>query len=216
MKGAVSVAEQHVATRLVRLSLRRDGSLPRSALLASTVRAAVLADLALHGALTDSPSGLGLDTTPTGFTPADNLLAAVAARPDKNAEWWLRRGTDAIHDTVADLLATGVWTRHLTGLSHHYRDTDPAGARADARNVHAIFHDTRPDTPATAVLVGLVGVLGIDDEPAGQYPTESVLSACGEAEWLMGDLIEYLLARRRLLDASAADARMALSANFLV
>lgn len=211
----VSVAEQPVAIRLVRLCLRRDGTLPRSPLLAATARAALLADLALHDALASSASGLDLDTSPTGFMPADNLLAAVAAQPDKSMEWWLRRGTDAIHDTVADLLASGLWTRQLAGFSRRYQDTDQAGARNDAARVHEVLDGTSADAPGTAVLAALIGVLGTDDQPGGQRPSESLLRACGTAQWLMGDLIDYLLARRRMLQAAATEARIALSANFI-
>lgn len=211
----VSVAEHHVATRLVRLCLRQDGTLPRSPLLASTARAALLADLALHDALASSASGLDLDTTATGFMPADNLLAAVAAQPDKSMEWWLRRGTDAVRDTAAELVATRVWTRQLTGFGRRYRDTDPAGVRSDARWVQQVLDGASADAPGTAVVASLVGVLGTHDHPGGQYPSESLLDACGTAGWLMGDLIVYLLARRRMLEAAAAEARIALSANFI-
>jgi hypothetical protein len=213
--GIVNLAEQHAATRLVRLCLHPDGTLPRSPLLASTARAALLADLALHEALTSTADGLGLDTTPTGFIPADNLLAAVAAEPDKSMEWWLRRGTDAVRDIVADLLATGVWTRRLTGVSRRYRDTDPAGVKTDAVGVHDILDGATADRPSTAVLAALVGVVGTDEQPGGQHSTDSELAACGAASWLMSDLIDYLLARRKLLNAAAADARIALSANFI-
>jgi hypothetical protein len=88
----VSVDGPQVATRLLRLSLRPDGRLAKSPLLAATARAALLADLAEHGALTSGPAGLQLDTTRTGFEPADRLLTGVAAQPDQTLEWWVRRG----------------------------------------------------------------------------------------------------------------------------
>lgn len=206
----------HVATRLLRLSLRPNGSLSRSPLLAATTRAALLADLALHGALTSSPSGLELDTTPTGFAPADQLLAAVAAQPDQNLEWWVRRGPDAVRDVVAELLATGLWTRGHTGLSRRYRDNDPTTVKSDAVGLRAVLDGaTTPGTPSTAVLVALLGVIGTDELPGGQQPTEADLAACGPARWLMSDLVDYLLARRRLFDAAATEARIALTANFI-
>jgi hypothetical protein len=209
------VTDLHVATRLVRLCLHPDGALLRSPLLAATTRAALLADLALHEALTTSASGLGLDTTPTGFTPADNLLAAVAAEPDKTMEWWVRRGTDAVHDVVADLLATGMWTRQLTRFARRYRDGDPASVKIDAERVRDVLEGGTPRAASTAVLATLIGVVGTDDHPGGQHPIDSDLVACGAAGWLMGELIDYLLARRKMLAAAAAEARIALSANFI-
>lgn len=209
------MAELHVATRLVRLCLRPDGVLLRSPLLASTTRAALLADLALHEALTSTASGLGLDTTRTGFTPADNLLAAVAADPNKTMERWLRRGTDAVHDAVADLLATGTWTRQLARFGRRYRDGDLSSVKIDAARVRRALEGGDPETPSIAVLATLVGVVGTDEQPGGQHPTDSDLAACGAAGWLMGELIDYLLARRKMLAAAAAEARIALSANFI-
>lgn len=208
--------QPRVATRLLRLCLRSDGSLSRSPLLAATTRAALLADLALHGALTSTTFGLELDTTPTGFAPADQLLDAVVAQPDQNLEWWVRRGPDALRDVVADLLATGVWTRAHTGLGRRYRDNDPITVKADAVGLRAVLDGaTTPDAPSTAVLVTLLGVIGTDGLPGGQQPTEADLAACGRARWLMGDLVDYLLARRRLFDAAATEARIALTANFI-
>lgn len=207
----MSVNGSHVATRLLRLSLRPDGRLVKSPLLAATARAALLADLAGHGALTSGPTGLELDTTPTGFEPADRLLAGVAAQPDQTLEWWVRRGPDSIRDLVADLLGAGLWIRE-EGRSRFW-DTEPARVRADAARLRAVLDGAAVDTPSTAVLAALLGVTGTDALPGGQYPTDSNLAACGPARWLMGDLVDYLLARRRLLAAAADDARISLFMN---
>jgi hypothetical protein len=196
---------------LLRLSLRPDGRLANSPLLAATARAALLADLAEHGALTSGPAGLELDTTPTGFGPADRLLAGVAAQPDHTLEWWVRRGPDSIRDLGAYLLGAGLWIRE-EGRSRFW-DTEPAGVRADAARLRAVLDGAAADTPCTAVLAALLGVIGTDALPGGQHPTDSDLAACGRAQWLMGDLVDYLLARRRLLAAAADDARISLLMN---
>jgi Golgi phosphoprotein 3 (GPP34) len=214
--GMVSVSGEHVATRLVRLCLHRNGTLLRSPLLASSVRAALLADLALHGALIVSASELEVDTSPTGFKPADNLLAAVAAQPDQKLEWWLRRGTDAVRDTVSELLASGLWTRRLTRISRRYEDNDPASVKADAKLVRTVLAGgAAADNPRAAVLAVLVGVIGTDEQPGGEQPTLAELARCGAAQWLMGDLTDYLLVRRKVLIAAASEARISLSANFI-
>jgi hypothetical protein len=196
---------------LLRLSLRPDGRLAKSPLLAATARAALLADLAEHGALTSGPTGLELDTTPTGFEPADRLLVGVAAQPDQTLEWWVRRGPDSVRDLVADLLGAGLWIREQ-GRSRFW-DTAPSDVRADAARLRAVLDGAAADTPATAVLAALLGVTGTDTLSGGQYPTDSNLAACGSARWLIGDLVEYLLARRRLLAAAADDARISLFMN---
>lgn len=207
----MSVNGLHVATRLLRLSLRPDGRLAKSPLLAATVRAALLADLAEHGALTGGATGLELDTTPTGFEPADRLLAGVAAQPDQTLEWWVRRGPNSIRDVVAELLGAGLWIRE-DGRSRFW-DTEPAGVRADAARLRSVLEGAVADTPSTAVLAVLLGVTGTDALAGGQHPTDANLAACGSARWLMGDLVDYLLARRRLLAAAADDARVSLFMN---
>jgi hypothetical protein len=204
-----------IAARLLRLCLQPNGTLLNSPMLASTIRAALLADLALRGALVSTAGGLELDMTPTGFPAADNLLAAVAAQPDKPMEWWLRRGTAAVRDVVNDLVRSGTWTGSRQRFARHYRDGDPAGVQIDARRVRAALDEIAAD-PGTAVLAALVAVIGTVDEPGGQHPTQDALAACGPARWLMEDLIGYLLARRALLATSAAEARIALGANFIV
>lgn len=209
------VADHSVATRLIRLCLRSDGALPRSPLLSSTTRAALLADLALSQALTSEDAVLDVDTTPTGVAAADKLLAAVAAVPDKSLDWWLRRGPDAVHDVVADLLARGVWARQLTHLSRRYTDSDPTFVASDAARVRKVLEGSKPDTPATAVLAALIGVVGTKDRPGGRLPTTAAVAGCGAARWLIPDLVDYLLARRKLLQAAATDARTALSANYI-
>jgi hypothetical protein len=203
-----------IATRLLRLCLQPNGTLLSTPLLASTTRAALLADLARHGALVTTPGGLELDTTTTGFVPADNLLAAVAARPDKTMEWWLRRGTPAVRDVVAELLHSRTWTRRRDSVARRYRDGDPAAVHIDGRRVQAALNGT-PDDVGTAVLAVLVGVIGTVDAPGGQHPTDDVLVACGPVRWLMEDLSTYLLVRRAVLTASAAEARIAVWGNFV-
>jgi hypothetical protein len=206
--------QPHAAARLLRLCLRPDATLPRTPLLASATRAALLADLALAGALTNADTGLELDTTPTGYVPADNLLRGVLDQPDKSLGWWLRRGPDCVRDVIDDLLRTGTWTARHTTFGHRYRDIDPATVAADANQIRAALAAHHTD-PHTAVLAAIIGALGTPQQSGGQPASAALLDDCGPADWLVGDIVSYLLERRAFLNAAAADAQAALTINFL-
>ena len=208
------MAARPIASRLVRLCLRPDGTLPRTPLLGSAVRGALLADLALSGALTSTPDGLEVDITPTGFEPADRLLHAVLRHPDRTTEWWLRRGPNGVEDVAADLVRRGVWSRRHGGLGTRYVEHDALEVRADAERVRAATCG-QPDSASTAALAAIAQVLGADGSGNEQRPDAALLLACAPAGWLMDDLVDYLITRRSLLAAAAADARIALMANFI-
>jgi hypothetical protein len=206
--------DQRAAALLLRLCLRPDGTLPRTPLLAAAARAALVADLALAGAVTSTDTALEVDTGPTGFAPADNLLRRVVDRPDKSLGWWLRRGPDCIHDVIDYLLHTQTWSARHATFGHRYRDNDPAAVEAAAHQVDAALSG-QDSSAHTAVLAAIIGAVGSTQERGGRLANPTLLHACGPAEWLIGDIVSYLLQQRALLNAAAADAQAALAINFL-
>ncbi len=196
-----------VAVELTKLSLPVVTRRPQSALLNPVVRAAVLSDLALSGALVQAGDGLEIDTTATGFAPADQLLDAVTDRPDQPLVWWLYNAPITVHDTAGLLVDAGRWQR--SGPWRRYRDVDPERTVADRDRLLAALHGNGdPVDAATATLLNIL-------RPAGwPYPAFAA-GRCGAANWLMPDLEASLRRRQATLDAAASDARNASSSNFI-
>lgn len=197
-----------VAVELTALALPAVTRRPRSALLDPVVRAAVLIDLALDGALVQVRDGLEIDTTATGFAPADQLLDAVTERPDRALVWWLYNAPITVHDTAGVLVDAGRWERY--GPWRRYRDLDPDRTTADrTRLVAALQGDYDPAQAVTATLLAIL-------RPAGWPSPAFAADRCGPANWLMPDLEASLRRRQATLDASASDARNAASSSFII
>src|SRR3712207_1091824 len=96
-----------VAVRVSALCLDRRGR-PSSLLICSAaVRAGLLLDLALTGRVTQTDESVELDAEATGFAPADRLLAAVDAEPDRSLDSWLGERRLTLGDVVAANEASG-------------------------------------------------------------------------------------------------------------
>jgi hypothetical protein len=202
---------ERVALALTRLALPAVSMRPRPALLDSTVRAAVLIDLALSGALVGAGGGIEVDTDPTGFDPADRLLASVVAQPDRQIGWWLYHAPLTLDDLAKELIVRDTWERR--GALRRYRDLHPDQRAAEMeRLVHAAERgDCTPTQAATAALLEL---LPLPKDHAG-FGTSDLVAQSGDAAWIMPDLLDNLRRRRATLIASAKDAQTAQSSNFI-
>lgn len=224
MPAAAWHASSVISTRLIRVCRSSSGALTKTTLLGCATRAAVLADLAFAGALTNTEDGLEVDTAATGFAPADNLLAAIVRQPDKSMEWWLRRGPDSVADVVDELLRTGVWSRRRVGLGHHYEEHDRSAVAHDLDQLrdgvsHSDgdvgddgHHELDPPSAALAVIVQAAGA----GRTGPSRPSNGLVLACAPVGWLIQDLAGYLVDRAALINAAAADARASLSVNFMM
>ena len=198
---------ERVAVKLARFALPVVTMRPQPGLLNPAVRAAVLIDLALTGTLTQVGDLLEVDTTATGFAPADHLLAAVTDQPDKPLAWWLYHAPIGIHDVAQVLVAAGVWDRH--GPFRRYRDLEPHQTSAEQHRLLAdLRQNCRPSDAATTMLLNLLPIKG--------WPSPGLApDRYGAADWLVPDLETSLRQRLATLNASAQDARNTQSANFI-
>ncbi len=218
-----------VAVRLTWLTRTPTGELSANPLAAEAVRGGLLVDLTLAGRIVDTADGAQLDTEPTGFPPADLLLDAVLAAPDKTLEWWLRRGWVGRPQIVEHLLEAGYWTETSHGHLHRhatYTDTgrhQPPVTAADTARLRQLASTdddpeldhavdlTDPVDAATACLAAAAGLL--ERTPAA--PPQRLIDRCGTASWMVLEVLGYLAASRADRAAAAADARASLSINFI-
>lgn len=184
-----------VAVRLAELSLPSTGRLRERLLIDSAMCGAVLADLALAHRLAPGAAGLTAEGTPTGFAPADHLLADIARRPGRTLEWWLNTGTPGERDLADHLVTTGAWSvfggsRRKPG--DRYRISDERRAR-DVKDLAAVERASR-ETPEGAALQCIVLGLGLGVPHA--RPEDDLFRRCAHGEWLVRGVVDYVLGTR--------------------
>ncbi len=188
----------------LRLALDADsGKLRHTGVLAEAMRGALLIDLARAGRLNENGPGAQVDTTPTGFGLADELIRAVEEHPTRNLRIWMQRGVPHLHEFIAELVADGFWTverRDLT-LAAHYRDSSAARYQALFEAIAAVVRgEHAPADPRQAALAALATVTSlVDPGPSLQHPSPALLEASGDLRWITTQVTDFLL------DAQAED-----------
>ncbi|MGY1704475.1 GPP34 family phosphoprotein [Geodermatophilus sp. SYSU D00697] len=174
--------DESVSMRLACLALDR-GRLTDDLVTALAVRGTLLVDLALRGRVRETDDAVEFDAGPTGFPPADRLLADGAPSLTE----LLRRGPVDQEDLAAEHLRRGSWTARRRWLGTRYVDSRADRTRADEQAV-----DSPPDdgwTPEDAALTAVAGTLGLLATPR-DLPTEEVLERTGPVRWLVGLVVE--------------------------
>lgn len=189
-----------VAVPLSAFCLDDSGRLRTYALWDVAVRGALLVDLALAGRVTLDEDSIVIDATPTGFSPADLLLAPMAVEPERPLDWWMDRGAVRLADLVGDNLRSGRWTVRWTVVGRRYTVLGPDPRRAGLLT-------RRPDddrSPALAALAALGDASGITDMCPGE-PAEELLGSTGPVRWLCEAVVDHLqVAHRRNLRQAGA------------
>lgn len=182
-----------VAVRLSASCLTGSGRLRSYDLWDVTVRGALLVDLGLAGRVVHEHDSVVVDATPTGFAPADALLAPIAVEPERPLDWWMDHGAVDLGDLVRDNVATGRWHRRWTPLGRRYTVAD------DGRW-------TTGEAEAAAAVAVLGDTSGITDMRPGE-PADGLLEGTGRVRWLCEAVVEHLqvVHRRNLRQAGAAD-----------
>ncbi len=142
--------DDSVSMRLAALALDR-GRLTDDLVTALAVRGTLLVDLALRGRVRETEDAVEFDDPPTGFAPADRLLAQGAALLTD----LLRRGPVDQEDLAAEHLRRGSWTVRRRLLGTRYIDcradrtaaVRPGGLRAGADPRSAAPLDGLHDEP---------------------------------------------------------------------
>ena len=183
-----------VAVRVAALCLNRNGRLPNRLLSSDAVRAGLLVDLALAGRMTTTEDSIVIDETPTGFAPADRLLAAMAAESERSLDDWLGERRVGLRDVVAANLATGRWERRVGpfGLRVRYADRSPEQTHRDLSRSMSDWPEHASPADACVTVVAAAG--GLLDRHVGlpADPPPPVLAATGPAAWLCPTVVEHL------------------------
>ena len=173
-----------IAVQLAALCLDDEGRLRDYPLWDVAARGALLVDLARMGRLTDEPDGVMIDPTPTGFEPADRLLAAVADEPEQSLDWWLEHGDVGMHDIAEAAVASGRWTEDRSLVGRRYEDRS---ASADEPFDPQQPEDLSPDDAAVMLLAAACGALG-SPEPV----IDEDLAPTGPLRWICEAATDYL------------------------
>lgn len=183
-----------VAVRVSALCLEPRGRLSDRLLASDAVRAGLLLDLALAGRLTTTDESIVLDGTPTGFAPADRLLTAVAAEPERSLDEWLGERRIGLRDVAEANVASGRWDLRsgVVGLLPRYTDRHHhLTARDLTRSPLAWPADASPEDACVTIVAGTSGLIdsGIG---LGQAPPAAVVVASGGVAWLSSVVAEHL------------------------
>jgi hypothetical protein len=185
-----------VAVRVAALALDGDGRLPDLLLTGTAVRAGLLLDLALSGRVESTEDSITIDARPTGFAPADRLLAAIEVEPERSLDGWLQERRLRIREVAAAAVAAGRWraTAGPFGLGRRYADLAVEVTAADrARCADAAGGP--PPGPWAAAVTAVAVAAGLHDKGAGtaEHPPAAVVAATGRAAWLCAAVVDHLL-----------------------
>ncbi|HET6392567.1 MAG TPA: GPP34 family phosphoprotein [Blastococcus sp.] len=191
-----------VAVRLAATCLTDDGRLREFDIWDTAARGALLVDLARAGRLVDEADSIAIDVTPTGFAPADRLLAAMEVEPERPLVWWLDHGGVRMEDVADAAVGAGRWDVRRALLGRRYDDLRPV-------DVHDPAEGRRPDDglpPDDAAVTALATACGA----WGRRPEEAAeedLADCGPLRWICETVTGHLqeAQRRNLRAAGAAD-----------
>ena len=181
-----------VAVRVAALCLDDGGRLSQQLLHGTAVRGGLLLDLALAGRVESDWDSIAVDPTPTGFGPADRLLAAIAVEPERSLDRWLDEKRIGLRDVAAANAAGGRWAARSGpfGLRRRYTDLHAGDTARDRARIDddGVAPESGADACVTAV--GVAAGLG-GSVPA--RPEDDLLAATGAAAWLAEAVVDHLL-----------------------
>lgn len=174
--------DDSVSMRLAALALDR-GRLTDDLVTALAVRGTLLVDLALRDRVRDTEDAVEFDDPPTGFAPADRLLADGAA----SLTDLLRAGPVDQRDLAAEHLRRGSWTVRRKLLGTRYTDARADRTHADERLLES--PRAEPWTPPDAALAAVGSTLGLLTGPR-ERAGEDLLEHTGPLRWLVETVVE--------------------------
>ena len=191
-----------VAVRLAAICLTDDGRLRQFDIWDTAARGALLVDLTRAGRLVDEPDSIAIDVTPTGFAPADRLLAAMQVEPERPLVWWLDHGGVRMEDVADAAVEAGRWALRRTLLGRRYDDLRPVDVPDPAEEGRPV-EGVPPELSAVSALATACGAWGRRPEEVA----EEDLAGCGPLRWICETVTGHLqeTQRRNLRAAGAAD-----------
>jgi hypothetical protein len=200
-----------VAVRVSALCLDARGRPARVLICSAAVRAGLLLDLALAGRITETADAVEIDATPTGFGPADRLLAAVGAERERSLDSWLDERRLGLRDLVEANEASGRWVRQTTGWRRTcYVDRAEERTRSDLlRTPDTDPSQLPPEDACVTAVAAAAGLLARETGAPADVPATLVTST-GEARWLAEYVAPHLTAtywrhRSQAIGLRAAD-----------
>jgi hypothetical protein len=186
--------DDSASMRLAALALDRS-RLTDDLVTALAVRGTLLVDLALRGRVRETEDAVEFDDPPSGFTPADRLLAEGA---DSLTDL-LRGGPVDQQDLAAEHLRRGSWTVRRRLLSTRYVDCRADRTVADEQALEEPRRqEWTPEDAALAAVAGTLGLLATPQERAG----EELLAHTGPVRWLVDlvvDEVDRAITRGRFM-----------------
>ena len=183
-----------VAARIASLCLGPHGGLSRLLLCGTAVRGGLLLDLGLAGRVESAEDSVVIDPTPTGFGPADRLLAAIAVEPERSLDDWLDERRIGLKDVAAANEASGRWAGRPgpLGLGWRYTDLRPETARDRALRPEDDVSALSPADACVAAVAATAGLLDPAVWPPDQRPDE-LLAVTGTVAWLARAVVDHIL-----------------------
>lgn len=196
-----------IAVRVSALCLDPRGRLIDNLVADTAVRGGLLLDLALAGRLESEEEGIVVDGTPTGFGPADRLLAAIEVEPERSLDDWLGERRLRLRDVADANVASGRWRvrRGPFGLGRRYDDRHPEQTALDLRRPPSTPSSDCTREDACVAAVACASGLLERDTLLAEAPPPWVPVAAGPAAWLCDAVVDHLLvAGRRFRDQAGA------------
>jgi hypothetical protein len=176
-----------VTVRLSSLCLDAGGRLRDYALWDAAARGALLVDLARTDRLTQEEDSVVVDSTPTGFAPADRLLGAIGVEPERSFDWWLDHGAVRMVDIAEANVASGRWSPRRRLWGRRYGDASQVTAADRALGAGPPDAEVPIDTAAVLVLARACGATGLP-VPV----TEAELARTGPLRWICVAVTDHL------------------------
>jgi hypothetical protein len=184
-----------VSVRIASLCLGESGRLSQMLLCGTAVRGGLLLDLALAGRVESAEDSVVIDPTPTGFDPADRLLAAIAVEPERSLDGWLDEKRIGLRDVAAANVSSGRWERRSGPLGFGRRYADLRPEETDRDRARLPDEEVAALSPADACVAAVAAVAGLQDLEVwapGRRPDE-LMAATGPVAWLADAVLDHVL-----------------------
>jgi hypothetical protein len=181
------VPSDWIACRLGRLCADAKGRVGRGPVLFDhAARVALIIDLALLGRVTRTLDQIDIDTTPTGFAPADAVLCHIDHHPDRRMTELFAHGPVTLLDVLDPVRLSARPLRRSKSV------LVPLELIAIERDGVSAALQGQPDSEKTAVLAMIAYTLRLTLD----VPSPSALAPYGRNAWLITDSLAYLDATR--------------------
>jgi Golgi phosphoprotein 3 GPP34 len=184
-----------VAARVASLCLGANGKLSVMLLCGTAVRGGLLLDLALAGRVESAEDSVVVDPAPTGFGPADRLLAAIAVEPERSLDGWLDERRIGLRDVADANVASGRWARRPGPFGFGRRYADLQAAQTERDRGRSADDDTQPWSRVDACVTALATAAGLQDLEvwAPGRRRDDLLPETGPVAWLAAAVVDHVL-----------------------